>query len=81
MSWPIFYSERAGSDCEGLPGDAISALGELEGLLSEHPFLGAPNPSDPLERSVDFGKNGQGVVTYVLDESHREIWFLGIVWL
>ena len=80
MSWVVFYSERAQLDCDGLPGEALAALGELEGQLSEHPFLGEQNPNDRLERSADFGKQGQGVVTYMLDEHQQEIWFLGIIW-
>lgn len=81
MNWAIFYSPAALMNCDGLPDEALAALGELEALLSEDPFLGDPNPYDRLERSVNFGKQGQGVVTYVLDEDQHEIGFLGIVWL
>jgi hypothetical protein len=81
VNWAIFYSPEAERACEGLPGEALAALGELEAQLSAYPFLGDPNPYDRLERSVNFGKSGQGVVTYVLEENQREIWFLGIVWL
>ena len=80
MSWAIFYSPRAERDCDGLPDVALAALGELEAQLSEHPFLGDPNPDDRLERSVDFGKTGEGVVTYALEEHLQEIWFLGVIW-
>ena len=81
MNWAVFYSEGARRDCEGLPGEAIAALGELEGLLCEHPYLGRPSAASSLERSVDFGKLGQGAVTYSLDPNRREIGFLSVVWL
>jgi hypothetical protein len=80
VSWAIYYSSRAERDCEGLPDEALAALGEVEAQLTEHPFLGDSNPSNRLERSIDFGKLGQGVITYVLDEQLEEIWLLGIVW-
>jgi hypothetical protein len=80
VSWAIFYSPRAESDCNGLPDEALAALGEVEAQLSEHPFLGDPNPDNRLERSVDFGTLGQGVVTYTLEEDMQEIWFLGVIW-
>lgn len=81
MNWAIFYSPAAQSDCDGLPDEALAALGELEAQLTQHPFLGDPNPNDQLERSIDFGKLGQGAVTYALEEHMAEIWFLGIVWI
>ena len=48
MNWAIFYSPAAQSDCDGLPGEALAALGELEAQLTQHPFLGDPNPNNQL---------------------------------
>ena len=81
MNWAIFYSERAEKDCDGLPDHALAALGELELQLFQHPFLGDPNPADPSQRSVDFGNQGQGVVTYVLNEDEMRIGFTSVIWL
>ena len=81
MNWAIFYSPGAERDSEGLPDEALAALGEVEAQLSEYPFLGDPDPFDRLERSIDFGKNGQGAITYFVDEDQKVIAFLSIIWL
>lgn len=81
MNWAIFYSEAATTDCVGLPDEALAALGEVEAQLSEHPYLGDPNPTDLSERSIDFGDRGQGALMYVLNDDDKRISFTSIIWL
>ena len=69
---------------DALPPSALSAYAELRVMLEVSPWSGAPindgNPDGPV-RTISFGPEYEGLVTYLIADDRREVHVLIVQWV
>ena len=82
------YSYDAVPDAEaqidGLPASALPAFAELMAFLELTPWAGAPYRADKPDgniRTMPFGKESEGMATYVILEDQRRVVVVSVTWL
>lgn len=76
--------EQAQQQIEALPAAALAGYAELATLLELSPWSGDPvndnNPDGPV-RSLTFGPQHEGMVTYLILDDQRRVDVLDVLWL
>lgn len=76
--------EPARRQVEALPADALADYAELRAVLEVSPWSGDPlndrNPGGPV-RTLVFGRQHDGMVTYLVLEDQRRVDVLDVLWL
>jgi hypothetical protein len=76
--------EQAQHQIEALSAAALAAYAELRTLLEIGPWSGGPvadNNPDGAGRTLTFGRQHQGMVTYLVLEEQRRVDVLDVLWL
>lgn len=76
--------DHAQHQVDALPGNALNSYAELRTTLEVSPWSGDPvndqNPEGPV-RTMTFGADHQGMVTYLILEDQRRVDILSVLWL
>ena len=83
--YDVTTDERSQPQIEALPADGLAPFAEVRAALEVAPWstgdsLNDEHPEAPV-RSVVFGAEGQGMVTYLVVERQRRVDVLDVTWL
>ena len=80
----VTTDEQSQPQIEALPPAAGASFAEARVVLEVSPWSGeslnAANP-DAGVRTLTFGPNGQGMITYLILEDQRRVDILDVLWL
>jgi hypothetical protein len=75
------FSEAADAEITDLPDMAIVELEKLIHRLERNPRDSDENPVREWERSATFGRGGEGLIVFWIDDDKRKIWIQHAAWL
>jgi hypothetical protein len=80
----ITTDQQSQPQIDALPHDALAPFAEVRATLEVAPWAGdSPNDDNPeaAVRTLAFGAEHQGFVTYLILESERRVDLLDVLWL
>jgi hypothetical protein len=76
--------EQAKEQVDALPADALVSYAEARAVLEVSPWGGEPvndrNPDGPV-RTLLFGSDHEGMVTYLILDDQRRVDVLSVLWI
>lgn len=80
----VTTDQQSQPQIEALPPDALAPFAEARATLEVAPWAGDSlnddNPDAPI-RSLTFGPNRQGLITYLILDRQRRVDVLDVLWL
>lgn len=82
--YEVTTDEQSRAQIDALPADALAPFAEVRAMLAVAPWggdsLNDANPDAPV-RTVAFGPEHGGLVTYLILEAERRVDVLDVMWL
>jgi hypothetical protein len=82
--YEVTTDEQSRAQIDALPADALAPFAEVRAMLTVAPWggdsLNDTNPDAPV-RTIAFGPEHEGLVTYLILEAERRVDVLDVMWL